>query len=336
MLALALALAALTGLPGDDDEEADPIGPLTLSYAPLPEEVSPAPLPSFVSPDPDESEDQDKDAEAAGEPSELTLLNFFSEGWTEEWVKRPRKGRAPDMALLRVTTNFLERELRLDYVYTSRVRKNKKIDHTQLLNSLIAYGLNRRLMIEVIANYQWNTPPSTPNTPKQNGAGAAALVRFQLVDTYDQCYGAQVRVSAPNRGIGQTATTVSPSLAGFQDLQVWLGLPRVGLYESITYDALNGPHTFGSKTQTFSYDVSLAKTWTESGTPVVGNFTTFLEFFAAHDINGPAEGHTALSLTPGVRFWFARENSLTLGVDFPVNHPYPNGPVYRLTYILNF
>jgi hypothetical protein len=331
-----MALAALSGIPGDEDEDVDSFTPFALSLAPLAEEVTPAPLPAFLAPDPEESEDQEKKAEEGGEPSDLTLLTFFSEGWTEEWVKRPRKGRAPDMALLRVTTNFLERELRLDYVYTSRVRGSKKVEHSQLLNSLIAYGLNRRLMIEVIANYQWNTPPEIPNAQKQNGAGAAALVRFQLADTYDQSYAAQVRVSAPNRGIGQTATTVSPSLAGFQDLQVWLGLPRVGLYESITYDAVNGPHTTGSKTQTFSYDVSLAKTWTEPATPVVGNFTTFLEFFAAHDINGPSEGHTALSLTPGIRFWFAHENSLTFGVDFPVNHPYPTGPVYRLTYILNF
>ncbi len=43
------------------------------------------------------------------EPSELTLLNFFSEGWDQDWVKRSRHGRTPDMALLRVTTNFLER-----------------------------------------------------------------------------------------------------------------------------------------------------------------------------------------------------------------------------------
>lgn len=333
MLALVLALALGSG-DAADEETADEFAPLTLGVAPLAEEAAPDPLPSFLLPEPEEGDEQ---AEAEGEPSDLTLLNFFTEGWSAAWLKRSRKGRAPDMALLRVITNFLERELRIDYVYTSRVRNNKKVDHSQLLNSLIAYGLNRRLMVEVIANYQWNTPPSEPKgVAKQNGAGAAALARFQLVDTYDQSYAAQLRVSAPNRGIGQTATTVSPSLGGFQDLQVWLGLPQVGLYESITYDAVNGPHPFESKTQTFSYDVSIAKTWTGPETPVLGTFTTFLEVFAAHDINGQSEGHTAWSLTPGVRFWFAPENSLTFGVDFPVNEPFPNGPVYRVTYILNF
>src|SRR5205814_9513095 len=184
-----------------------------------------------------------------------------------------------DMALLRVATNFLEREVRIDYAYTRDVRNNAKVDHTQFLNGLIAYGLNRRLMIEIISNYQWNEPPSGSTATKANGAGAAALARFQLADTYDQCYGLQIRASAPNRGIGQTAATVSPSLAGFQDLQSILGLDRVGLYESVTFDSLTGPHATGARTQSVSTDVSIAKSWTGVGLHPIGNFTTFLECF---------------------------------------------------------
>lgn len=280
-----------------------------------------------MSPDPIEGEQ---------EPSDLTLAGFFSQGWDEEWVKRSRKGRAPDMALLRVTTNFLEREFRLDYAYTKDVKNNPKVDDTQFLNALMAYGLNRRLMIEVIANYQWNEPPEESTAKKVNGSGAAALVRFQLADTYDQAYGLQVRVSAPNRGIGQTTTTTSPSLAGFQDLQTMLGLDRVGLYESVTVDSSSGPHATGARTQAVSYDVSVARSWTEPAAYPLGNMTTFLELFATTDLNGTHEGHTAVSLTPGFRFWFAHENSLTFGVDFPVSQPHPYAEVFRVTYILNF
>ncbi len=39
--------------------------------------------------------------------SDLTLWNLFSAGLTEPWSKRPHEGRAPDIALLRVQTNFL-------------------------------------------------------------------------------------------------------------------------------------------------------------------------------------------------------------------------------------
>ena len=286
-------------------------------------------------PDAGEAEDQEK-ASAEVEPSELTLMSFFTEGWTEDWVKRSRNGRAPDLALLRVTTNFLEREFRLDYVYTNNVRKNTKVENSQLLNGLIAYGLNRRLMIEVISNYQWNEPPENSTATKANGAGAAGLVRFQLADTFDQCYGLQVKVAAPNRGIGQTTTVTSPSLAGFQDLQTWLGLDRVGLYESITYDSVSGPHAHGARTQDVGYDLTVAKTWTEPTAYPVGQMTSFLELFSTTDLNGTTKYHTAVTLTPGLRFWFARENSLTFGVDFPVSEPHPFSNVFRVTYILNF
>jgi hypothetical protein len=280
-------------------------------------------------------EDQEKGA-AEAEPSDLTLMNFFTEGWIEDWVKRSRKGRTPDMALLRVTTNFLEREFRLDYVYTNNVRNSAKVENSQLLNGLIAYGLNRRLMIEVISNYQWNEPPAGSTALKANGAGGAALVRFQLADTVDQCYGLQCRVSAPNRGIGQTNTVVSPSLAGFQDLQTILGLDQVGLYESITYDSATGPHAPGARTQDISYALSIARTWTDTTAYPVGKLTTFLELFATTDMSGTTEHHTGVTLTPGVRFWFAHENSLTFGVDFPVSEPHPFSNVFRVTYILNF
>jgi len=286
-------------------------------------------------PEPEEGEELEK-AAAEAEPSELTLMNFFTEGWTEDWVKRSRQGRAPDLALLRVTTNFLEREFRLDYVYTNNVRKNGKVENSQLLNGLLAYGLNRRLMIELISNYQWNEPPEASTATKANGAGAAGLVRFQLADTFDQCYGLQAKVAAPNRGIGQTTTVTSPSLAGFQDLDTGLGLDRVGLYESITYDVASGPHAHGARTQDVSYDLTVAKTWTEPTAYPIGQMTTFLELFATTDLNGPTEHHTAATLTPGLRFWFAHENSLTVGADFPVSEPHPFSTVFRVTYILNF
>src|SRR5262249_3958309 len=104
---------------------------------------------------------------------DMTFGNFF-EGWNEERVHRHRY--TPDMALLRVTTNFLERELRVDYQRTD-VANNPKLDSTEFANFLMAYGLSRRLMLELIANYQWNNPK--PHGPTTNGSGGALLARFQ-------------------------------------------------------------------------------------------------------------------------------------------------------------
>jgi hypothetical protein len=42
----------------------------------------------------------------------------------------------------------------------TKAENNPKLDTSDLANGLIAYGLNRRLMIEVISNYQWNNGSS--------------------------------------------------------------------------------------------------------------------------------------------------------------------------------
>jgi hypothetical protein len=48
----------------------------------------------------------------------------------------------------------------------TNAKNNLKLDTADFVNALIAYGLNRRLMIEVIANYQWNNGPEN-----MDGAG---------------------------------------------------------------------------------------------------------------------------------------------------------------------
>jgi hypothetical protein len=89
------------------------------------------------------------------DPPDLTLWNFFTAGWDEEWTRRDSEDRAPDLALLHVQTNFMERELRVDSFYQSNVR-NKKIDDIDSLDWLIAYGWNRRFQTNVEGIYQWN------------------------------------------------------------------------------------------------------------------------------------------------------------------------------------
>jgi len=273
------------------------------------------------------------DASAAhegGQPSDLTLLNFFTDGWGDAWVHRHR--HTPDMALLRVTTNFLEQEFRLDYVYTA-VNNNPKVHDTQLANGLIAYAVDRRLMLEVITNYQWNQPPSGAPV---NGAGGGAVVRLQLVDTATASYAFNYRVSFPNKGIGQTTTTMGYTLAGWQDLGAVLPvLGRFGLYYSFTYNNQLGTPKKGATLNDFSYALSIAETWTPASMPVLGNFTTFLEFAGTTPLDG-ANTNTTLSLTPGIRFWFLPKNSLMFGIDFPIVSNPPYSIAYRLTYILNF
>ena len=59
-----------------------------------------------------------------------------------------------------------------------------------------------------------------------------------------------------------------------------LGLYRVGLYYSALFDNYAGPHAVGATQSDVQYDVTVAKTLTRPDTPLIGNFTVFLETFA--------------------------------------------------------
>lgn len=264
---------------------------------------------------------------------DLGFGNLFSAGWTDEWVHRHDRF-TPDMALLRVTTNFLERELRLDYSETD-VRGNPKVDTQTLGNGLIAYSLNRRIMLEIINNYQWNKDFAGHTT---SGSGGGALVRLQLVDTATRALSFQVKVTPPNKGLAQTQTALAYGLAAWQDLHAVLpGLGRMGLFESVQYEDLKGAlPKAGARTKDLAADVSLARTWTSRDTPGFRNFTTFFEAYATRDLDGLNEGHTITTLTPGIRNWFSPKQSFTLGEDLPIGARGPSYRVLRATYILNF
>ncbi|HYM02150.1 MAG TPA: hypothetical protein VET85_04325, partial [Stellaceae bacterium] len=214
----------------------------------------------------------------SGPLSDLSLSNFFTAGWGEAYVHRERASDTPDMALLRVQTNFLERELRVDYAHTSENKvPTARFGTLESADALIAYGLDRRWQVEVVTNYQFNTA-TIPGAQGASGSNGAGILRFQLVDTELSSYSFQLRVDAPNRALpNNTQTSVQYALAGFNDLYPLLGLYRTGLYYSLVYQELIGHHNLGQPQNDVIYDVTLAKTWTTMRTPVFGNFTTFLE-----------------------------------------------------------
>lgn len=292
----------------------------------------------------------------AGEKKELTDLtlgNFFSAGWDEEWAKRQRATGTPDFALLRVQTNFLEREFRANYLYEPNINSRTRSDLNQF-DALIAWGFNRRFMIEVLGTYQWfDSRPSrttvrgratTVPRPDVDGGIPKLVGRVQLIDTEPTSLSFNFQADAPNRGTGDKQTTFRYGLAGFEDLAFWAGLDRVGLYYSVLFDSLAGPRAAGARQSDVQYDITIAKTLTRPDTPLLGNFTLFVENFAQTDLSGDRVGTTLVSITPGFRFnlgkcehlKFGRDNWLMGGVDIPVSGPKPWDAIYRFTYIKNF
>ena len=272
--------------------------------------------------------------------TDLTLSNFFSAGWDEDSTKRVRATGTPDFALLRVQTNFMEREFRFDYQHQENVN-SKKVANIDNIDALVAYALNRRFMIEVVGAYQWNDERG--KNPDIDGGVPSIVTRFQLIDTETSSYSLNMRLNAPNRGIGETQTNFSYGYGGFEDLGYWLNLDKVGLYHSVFFTSYDGPAAAGTRRNNVAYDVSIAKTLTSPETPILGSFTVFVEAFAQTDLDGSTDGHTLGSITPACRFNLGgipglhlKDNWILLGADLPVVGPRPWDVLYRMSYIVNF
>lgn len=275
------------------------------------------------------------------QPPDLTLLDFFSTGWDEEWTKRERATGTPDFALMRVQTNFMEREFRMDFVDPRNINSGKYLNEPNV-DALIAWGFDRRLMVEVYGAYQWNDLRAGGDI---NGGTPTLVGRLQLVDTESSSYSFNFKATAPNVGIGQTQSTVSYGLAGFEDLAYWFHLDRVGLYYSFLFDSLWGPLPEAGAAHTdVQYDITLAKTILPPDAPLVGNLTFFLENFAQSNMDGEHPGRTYVTMTPGFRFnlglWtdakLGKDNSILVGCDIPVSDYRPWEVTPRVTYIKNF
>jgi hypothetical protein len=267
---------------------------------------------------------------SADNPSDLTLANFFTEGWDQAYDKRSNPDGAPDMALLRVQTNFLEREFRMDFLSEQGVNSTKN-QTINLLDGLIAYGLDRRFMVSVTSNYEWI------DSRVNNDLDASSVAlggRLQLIDIPGSSYAFNVKVTSPAKTLGNDFTTATYSLAGWEDLTRY-GLKKVGLYFDVGADNYIGPHSIGNKTTDGIYDVSLAKTWTQP-TSSLQNFTTFAEVFGQTNLSGDESGQTVVTVTPGIRTGIGLHQVLMAGVDLPVSHPRPYNWALRITYIINF
>lgn len=242
--------------------------------------------------------------------------------------------------MLRVQTNFMEREIRINYFSQSNIQ-NKTQANTNSTDFLIAYGLNRRFMIEVVGTEEW--VEGRDGTPNNSGPSVQVVGRVQLISTADSSYSFNFRVITPDPGLGVHTTTTSYGIAGFEDLTD-LGLYRVGLYGSVLFDSLDGPHVVGATANDVEYDLSVAKTFTRPDLPLLGNFTLFAEFFGQTNLDGDHAARTLFSVTPGFRFNLGKfpelklglDNWVEFGVDIPMAGPHPWDATYRFTYIKNF
>ena len=261
---------------------------------------------------------------------ELSLSNFFSEGWDQKWSKFQRGEGTPDMSLLRVQTNFLVQLIRFDTSFEIG-KTSPAFSQGEFLNTSVEYALNRRFMPGAFLNHQWL---EGRHGPDEDGAGGGFFGRLQLIEKQHSSLALNLKVTLPDHDIGEHLTNWSYALAGWQDLNV-LGLKRTGLYYHVQHEMLAGPLAAGGARNDTTYDLSLAKTWS-SPHATLENFTTFVEAFGKTLLDGAHTGRTTTVLTPGFRFTLAKRHILMFGVDLPISGTKANDENFRFTWISNF
>ncbi|MCE9519805.1 MAG: hypothetical protein K8R87_09670 [Verrucomicrobia bacterium] len=263
-------------------------------------------------------------------PADLSLSNFFSEGWNQPWSKLQRGEGTPDMSLLRVQTNFLVQLFRLDTSLETG-RRSPGFSQSEFVNATVEYALNRRFMPAVFVNHQWL---KGRHGSSEDGTAGGIFGRLQLIENRQSSLALNLKVSLPDRDVGEHLTTWSYALAGWEDLSP-LGLGRTGFYYHVQHEIFAGPMATGGTRNDATYDVSLAKSWS-SPQATLANFTTFVEGFGRTLLDGEHQGRTTTVLTPGFRFTLARRHILMCGVDLPVTSPRANDQIFRFTWISNF
>jgi hypothetical protein len=274
------------------------------------------------------------------EPGDLLLSNFLTSGWSEPFEERERAGRAPRFNLFKSRQGFLERIGFVNYAYTNGL-DNGKFDEHELAAGL-EWAFNRRFQLGFESLYTWQQP-RTEEGRRGDGLRWDFSTRLQLIDTADHAYNFQVHVVTPQSRLDFPQTEMAFTLAGFEDLTNTLGLSRVGLYHDIEYATLFGPRGEGEDRRPANllrYDVSIAKTLVDSKTPLLADFTVFLETYGVTSLDGAHSGRTELSLTPGFRFnptgrqekaWWVQ-----VGLECPVTGPRPFNERVLLAIIHDF
>ena len=247
--------------------------------------------------------------EDAGLP-DLTIQNFLSAGWREEFEERPHSGHALRGRLFRTRPGFLERELRVDF----RAGQGSE-EREYELEPEIELPLNRRFQIELEPEYVWID--GRDGEPDGHGPTWSARAALQGIDTSDTALNAQLGIEVPSGGdLEERRTDVNLALAGFRDLGARIGVQaHVGVHFLLgSGDQEDDPD------RELDYAIALTKTVTDE-TPGFAHVTAFLEGFGKTELDGRHAGRTHLTLLPGLRFEIGWGVWLGAGVELPVTEP---------------
>ena len=252
--------------------------------------------------------------ELSGKKPDLTLSNFFSEGWKFGQWEEPEQepDQAPRFRLLKIPATVFEREIRMNYSFTNNGDGGDFDEHEWEFE--FEMPVSRRLLLEVEPKIISLSPNDGDTT---SGFGDTSLItRIMLLETRNTTLLSLLETTLPtgdeDRGLGSGLTMISPGIGLWRDLG-----SRYALHGFFGLDLPVGGKDDDDPDTTVVYGTAITKTVTPKDTPFFGNLTFFVEFNGSSDI-GSDDDTTVVSVLPGARWNLGRDFWLMPGVEFPI------------------
>lgn len=252
----------------------------------------------------------------------LTLSNFFSEGWKftnwEEPAQEP--DQAPRFKLLKIPAPVFEREVRMNYSFTNNGDDGKLDEHEWEIE--FEMPLSRRFLIEVEPKVLSVSPDKGGDHSGLGDTSFTTSVMLHETRNTTMLFRLDTRFPTgdDDRELGSGKTTIRPGLALWRDLG-----KRFALQVFFGIDTPVGGKTDADPDATVNYGVALSKTITPKDKPLFGNLTLFVEVNGSSDM-GSSDDTNVVSILPGVRWNLGHDFWLMPGIEFPVidRHKFDN------------
>ena len=245
---------------------------------------------------------------------DITLSNFFSEGWKFGQWEEPEQepDQSPRFRLLKIPATVFEREVRMNYSFTNNGDGGKLDEHEWEFE--FEMPISRRLLIEVEPTIVSISPKNDNN---HNGFGDTSFItRVMLLETRNTTLLSLLDVKIPtgneDLGLGSGMTTISPGIGMWRDIG-----GHFALHSFFGLDIPSGGKSNDDPDTTVNYGAALTKTVTPKDTPFFGNLTFFVEFNGSSEVGSNGDT-TVVSILPGARWNLGHNFWLMPGVEFPI------------------
>ena len=246
---------------------------------------------------------------------DLSLSNFFSEGWKFGQWEEPEEepDQSPRFRLLRIPATVFEREIRLNYSFTNNGDHGEADEHEWELE--VEIPICRRLLLEIEPSVS-SVSPHKEHRDRSGFGDTALITKLMLLETRNTTLISILETKFPtgndDRELGSGMTTLGPGIGIWRDLG-----NRFALQGFLGLDIPVGGKSEEDFDTEVLYGVALTKTVTSKETPYWGNLTFFTELNGTSEM-GAKDDKTVVSVLPGVRWKIGHEVWFMSGIEFPV------------------